>query len=272
MIKDLMVSLEGTSADDVRLAAVEALASLFDAHITGLFLSTMPPLSETDGAGLGSTVLDRAREVAALTEKTIAEKLTRLNRPAEVRRIDVLSDDIAETASREARGVDAFVALRPNGGPEDPEQLVEGVLFGSGRHLFLIPDGQVPRPEFRSVLVAWNGSRESARALSEAMPYLSRAKAITVVVVDEGHPTELQALVGHDAVRHLKHHGLEARLRRVLDREHDVGRALVEEAERLEADLMVMGGYGHSRIREMLLGGVTQELLHSAPLPLVIAH
>jgi hypothetical protein len=83
----------------------------------------------------------------------------RLNRPTEIHRVDVLADDIAKTASREARGADAFVALRPNGAPQEPERLVEGVLFGSGRHLFLVPGGQLPNTPFDRTLIAWNGSR-----------------------------------------------------------------------------------------------------------------
>jgi nucleotide-binding universal stress UspA family protein len=146
------------------------------------------------------------------------------------------------------------------------------ILFGSGRHLFLVPGGQVPNTPFVRTLIAWNGSRESARALAEAMPYLYKAKATTVVVVDENHPAELQALIGLDAVNHLRHHGIDARLHRVRNRTYDVAPALIEEAERLEVDLMVMGGYGHSRLREMLLGGVTYDLLHQAPVPLIIAH
>ena len=172
----------------------------------------------------------------------------------------MLAEDIAKTASREARGADAFVALRPNGAPQEPEGLVEGVLFGSGRHLFLVPGGQVPNAPFDRTLIAWNGSRESARALAEAMPYLYEAKATTVVVVDEKHPAELQALIGLDAVNHLQHHGIDATLHRVRNRTHDVAAALIEEAERLEVDLMVMGGYGHSRLREMLLGPSTPPL------------
>jgi hypothetical protein len=76
------------------------------------------------------------------------------------------------------------------------------------------------------------------------------------VVVDEERSTEMQTLIGKDAIHHLHHHGIEARLRRVLDREHDIGLALIKEAERFGADVIVMGGYGHSRLREMLLGGV----------------
>ena len=107
--------------------------------------------------------------------------------------------------------------------------------------------------------------------LAEAMPYLYEAKA-TAVVVDEEHPAELQALTSLDAANHLQHHAIDAMLHRVRNRTHDVAAALIEEAERLEVDLMVMGGYGHSRLREMLLGGVTCDLLHQAPVPLVIAH
>src|SRR5207248_8434775 len=116
--------------------------------------------------------------------------------------------------SREARSADTFVALRPNGRPQEPERLVESVLFGSGRHLFLVPDGKVPNPTFDRIVVAWNGSRESARALAEAMPYLHKAKEVMVVVVDRERPTEEQALLGTDAAVHLQHHGIDAALHR----------------------------------------------------------
>jgi nucleotide-binding universal stress UspA family protein len=272
MIKDVMVYLEGIEADEVRVGAAETIAVLFDSHVIGLLLNTVPTMVPVDVDGPGATVLEEAREFGDGVEKALAKGLARLKRPAEIHRIDVLADDIVNTASREARQADAFVALRPNGAPQEPERLVEGVLFGSDRHLFLVPDGQVPKAPFDRILVAWNGSRESARALAEAMPYLYTAKAATVVVVDEEHPVEVQALIGTDAVKHLRHHGIDASLHRVRHRERDVAAALIDEAERLEVDLMVMGGYGHSRLREMLLGGVTYELLRQAPVPLVIAH
>jgi nucleotide-binding universal stress UspA family protein len=271
MIKDVMVCLEGTAADDVRLAAVEIIAGLFNSHVIGLFLNTVPSTVAVDPNGPGATLLDKAREFGDGVERELAERLTWLNRPTEIHRIDVLAEDIAITASREARGADAFVALRPNGAPQE-RGWSRASCSGSGRHLFLVPGGQVPNTPFDRTLIAWNGSRESARALAEAMPYLYEAKATTVVVVDEKHPAELQALIGLDAVNHHLHHGIDARLHRVRNRTHDVAAALIEEAERLEVDLMVMGGYGHSRLREMLLGGVTYDLLHQASVPLVIAH
>jgi nucleotide-binding universal stress UspA family protein len=92
-----------------------------------------------------------------------------------------------------------------------------------------------------------------------------------VVVTDED-PIEEHALLGADAVTHLNHHGIAGKLHRARTRNGDVPAALMAEAKRLNADLIVMGGYGHSRLREWLLGGVTYHMLHHAPVPLLIAH
>jgi nucleotide-binding universal stress UspA family protein len=277
MIKDVVVSLEGTAADELRLAAVEAVAGLFQSHVTALWLNALPATVAVHGE-IGATdavdLLEQARDYGDRIEGEIAERLKRLNRPAEVRRIDVLAGDIADIAAREAHCADAFVALRPNGAPQEPERLVEGVLFGGGRHLFLVPGHNEPAlaKGLNRVLIAWNGSREAARALAESMPYLQKAKEVNVVVVDDEPPVEERRLTGPDAVNHLKHHGIEAELVRLRRHNGNVGAALMAEAERGKADLLVMGGYGHSRLREMLLGGVTYELLHECPVPLVIAH
>jgi nucleotide-binding universal stress UspA family protein len=179
----------------------------------------------------------------------------------EIRRFDVLANDIADIAAREARTADTFVALRAM----DPERLVEGVLFESGRHLFLFPETERPKIAFDRILVAWNGSRESARAVAEGMPFLRQAKEVTVAVITDKRVTEQDALVGADAVNHLKHHGIGAVLHRVNNRKHDVGAALLAEARRRKVDVIVMGGYGQFRLRERLLGGVTYNLMHEAP-------
>ena len=275
MIKDVMVHLDGTAADEVRLAAGNDIADVFHSHIVGLFLNVLPVLIVPED-GIGSMqsaeLLNQARTAGDKVEEKLSQRLTRLQKPVELRRFDILNDTAGDVAAREARTADAFVALRPNGASRGAEELVEGVLFGSGRHVWLLPTRKSAKATFDRMLVAWNGSRESARALAEALPYLHKAKEAVVVVIDETSATEGQAIVGKDAINHLRHHGITAVLHRAIVRDNDIAATLIAEARRLKSDLIVMGGYGHSRLREWLLGGATYKLLHKSPVPLLIAH
>jgi nucleotide-binding universal stress UspA family protein len=275
MIKDVMLRLDGTAGDEVRLAAGNDIAELFDSQVIGLFLNILPVVIAAEdgiGAARAAELLQAAREAGDKVEARLRERLNRLQKPVELRRFDILSDAAENVVAREARAADTFVALRPNGAPQEPEHLVESVLFGSGRHLFLVPNRRPTKTAFNRIMLAWNGSRESARALAEALPYLHNAAEAAVVVVDDEPPLEARAILGSDAVKHLKHHAVNADLNRVRMRDNDVGMTLIAEARRLKADLIVMGAYGHSRVREWLLGGATYTLLHKAPIPLLIAH
>ena len=273
MIKDVMVRLDGGLSDATRLAAAFEIAEMFDGVVVGLFINVLPFLVPEEGGAINSVeLLNEAHAIGDRIEAELSERLSRQPMPWDLRRYDVFSDATAEIAAREARATDTFVALRPNGVPVEDDSVVEGVIFGSGHHVFLVPDGMEEMTGIRHVVVAWNGSRESARAVAEALPYLQQAERVTVIVVIEGRDIEYEAVLGTEAVEHLSHHGIDAQLFHVKNERGDVGDTLLDEAQRLQADLIVLGGYSHSRLRERLLGGVTYRLLHQAPLPLLMAH
>ena len=278
MIKDVMVRLDGTSGDDVRLTAASQIAEIFEGHITGLFFNVLPPPPITDGlnvanASQATKLLTTAKQAGDAIEATVFERLTRLQQPTNLRRFDVVGDDdISDTALPLARAADAFVALRPNDRSDEPEGLIENLLFGTGRHLFLVPSDRKAMTPLDNIVVAWNGSRESARALAESLPYLHLARKIGVLVVEGENPTEAEALKGNDAVLHLRHHGINAVKYRAIGEEDEIADVLIAECRRLDANLLVMGSYGHSRLHELLPGSTTDRVLRRSPFPLLMAH
>src|ERR1700755_974796 len=136
MIKDVMVRLDGTRADETRLAAVDQIAEYFDSHVVGLFLNVLPLLTPTteDSAAAVELVrlIDKARVFGDELEAKLRHRLAKLQKPVELRRVDTFMDMIGDVAAREARTADVFVAMRPNGAAQEPEQLVENVLFVAG--------------------------------------------------------------------------------------------------------------------------------------------
>jgi nucleotide-binding universal stress UspA family protein len=277
MIKDVMVRLDGTAADDVRLAAVDQLAAIFESHITGLFFNVLPSAAPDGRNGAASHVagnlLDAASKAGDTIEATVFERLARLQHPSNLRRFDVTGDgDIADTAVPLARAADTFVALRPSDQPAEPQGLIENLLYGAGRHLFLVPDDLIAMTPFDNVVVAWNGSREAARALTESLPFLHQARKVGVVVVQSPHATEADALKGNDAVQHLRHHGIDAVKYRAIGEEDEIADVLIAECRRLGANLLAMGSYGHSPLHDLLPGSTTTQILRRSPLPLLIAH
>jgi hypothetical protein len=171
-------SLDGSAADDVRSPRRDWRT--FD-ELVALFINVLPHIVPDEGIGVGDSVglITQAREAGDATEARLNDRLSQIRKRFELRRFDVFGDVVADVAAREARSADAFVAIRPNGGGDDSESVVEGVLFGSGHHLLLVPQAKPAARGFDHI-VAWNGSRERA-CVRESMPYLHRAKHISVV-------------------------------------------------------------------------------------------
>jgi len=152
------------------------------------------------------------------------------------------------------------------------EWYAEAILFGSGRPTLVLPESPSFRPfELNTVVVAWDFSRSAARAVADAIPILEKAKRVRVVtvandkVIDTTHSSE-------ELAKNLARHGIDVILDRVDAAGRSIGGALTAEVAAHNADLLVMGAYGHSRFREFILGGATRSMLSNPLLPILFSH
>lgn len=178
-----------------------------------------------------------------------------------------------EVAGRRARYADLVVA-----GPDLlssaklKEKVVEGVLFSSGKPLLLAPEGTTPTLKPKRVLVAWDARLEASRAVGEARDLLAAAQEVRIALVDPVAGAFHQGVEpGADAATYLARHGAKVTVDRLPSEGRTVAEVLRRHAIDSSADMLVMGGYGHSRLRERIFGGVTHSMLEDPPLPILMA-
>ncbi|MEX1179351.1 MAG: universal stress protein [Cucumibacter sp.] len=276
MLKDIVVRLDGNKQDEVRIAHAEALASRHDAHLRGVYLNRMANLAvAADPSGAAAQVIIEQQKAAMQTGdeamRTLHPRFGRLGVGNDLRRYDVFQWQAGQVLATEARTADLVVDLRLHGHAFEDAQTTEAAMFGAGRSALLVPPDSKSKP-FKTVMVSWVNTREAARAVAEALPILKQAENVHVVMVEAGwgapDPNEER---GADLARHLDRHGVKVELVHAAG-EDDTGTTLLTEATRLKADLLVMGGYGHSRFIEWALGGTTLDILTEAQLPVLVAH
>jgi nucleotide-binding universal stress UspA family protein len=247
--------------------------------LAAAFLTPLPdePLAyePTVVAGVWAELLGRARKDAEAERKKVEARLKQFERDCELRSAEALSRDLGRVAAVHARYADVAILTRPSEGvgAELREEIVEGVLFHSGRPALIAPPGWKGKEIGKRVVVAWDASREATRALAEAKSILATAEQVTVLTVDAkpkmfGHGDQ----PGANIAAHLSRRGLPAEVRNVDSMGRSASLAILEEAKTLDADLVVMGGYAHSRLRELVFGGATRDLLRAATVPLLMAH
>ncbi len=278
MVKDLMVHLDGSPEDEVRLEYAQAVVSGGKAHLIGVLTNLLPDLSiampfDGGAAAVVQVVTEleqQARKDGDATAGRLADRLAGLQVPAELRRFDETFGGMSTKVAEQARYADLFVATRPYGAGDTPVwlDLVESVLFGSGRGLLVVPPGYRQSGSGRTVLVAWNGSREAARALGEGLGFIQDADRTVVLMID---PRADDAM-GQEIERHLARHGAMAEIVAVESQGRRVADVVLDEAHRVSADLVIMGGYGHTRLREQVFGGATLDMLTVADRPVLLAH
>ena len=190
---------------------------------------------------------------------------------AEVRSLDASLAGASNEFGRIARRFDLSIvgqSQRDYGAAE--ELMIEGALFESGRPVIVVPYIQKQALSLERVMVCWDGGRTAARAIADALPLLVRAKSVEVVVVTE--PRKSSEVDDTQMAEHLGRHGVPAVVKRVTRGDIDVQSAILSHAADISADFIVMGGYGHSRLREFIWGGVTRNMLGAMTVPVLMSH
>jgi len=278
MIKDILVHLQGNDEDQTRLAFAKLIANQHSAFITGIFTNLIPENRFVAGDGsmmaaqATAEMRTKAKEDGDKMETLLSKSLQNLGLESELRRIDITLAMAGNALAKEARTADLMIATRPYDHYTATPEMLEDVLFNSGRGVLFAPPSIKPNGNIDHVVVAWRNTRESARAISGALPILVDAKNVTIAMVTERSTSHNEDdMPGADIARHLVRHGINVDIRHIKDWSNPA-EALLNEVEKTGSKLLVMGGYGHSRFREWVLGGVTRDVLSKAQVPVFMSH
>jgi nucleotide-binding universal stress UspA family protein len=275
MIKDIVVTL-GLGAQDPAGAFAVSVAEKFEAHLVGIAVSYEPVIPGTVMGGVPPEVIEGQRAESTKRANAAIARFEQAAKRAgismETRLISASVAGAADQIGRIARRFDLAVVGQPARKPSLPDQVVdEGVLFESGRPVIFVPFVQKAGIKLERIMVCWDGSRTASRAVADAMPLLKKAKQVEIVIVSS-KPARDDELPGADLGQHLARHGLNIGIKRITSPDTDVPSTILSYAADSSADMIVMGGYGHSRLREFVLGGVTRGLLESMTVPVLMSH
>lgn len=277
-IKDIVVAVVSLERDEAALRAAEYIARDHGAHARVLILSVHPASDYADPIAPLSVVLeDLARgsqgEVA-LKQKAIEGWAAKSDVNFEIAPTSIEAALGGREVLAQARHADLTIMTRPTPhGDRAHHALFEIVLFGAGKPLLLVPPSWSSRALGQRILIAWNAKREASRAVGDAMPFIVGAERVVVATVDalpsaEGHGER----PGHDLATYLARHGAKAEVENLDGLGRSAAERLLETAREMNADMIVMGGYGHARAAEWLLGGTTRELSELSEVPLLMSH
>jgi nucleotide-binding universal stress UspA family protein len=288
MIKTILVPATGTDTDGGVLASALAVARPFGAHLDFLhtridaatFAATVAP--EVSSAQLFTDLINKVEEEAEQREQKAKQLFESFCRREGLALAETPPGPSAPSARwlteigsesywllEYARAADLLISGRPSDDQIAPSDVLESALLDSGRPLLIPPLAPMAAlPD--TVVIAWKATPEAARAVTAAMPFLSIAKQIVIMTVAEDE-TALEEEGAARLMANFRWHGFAVSVRRL---EPDAGgpaETLLAAARELAA-LLVMGGYGHSRLREWVFGGFTQRILRAADVPVLIAH
>ena len=292
-LRDIVIVLDSSARSDARLDIAIALAQLHHAHLTGVSALSLltperlfepsrgsPALEPHMMRSWGATVpiayppaAGRAAETAEQMEDSFHNRLRFAGLPGDWRMAD---GKVGETVVSLARNADLIILGQPDADHAPPpagRQLLEDVLMTAGRPVLIVPYiGRFDTVGTR-IIIGWNNSREATRAVNDAMPLLAQAESVIILeAVPPGRKAPAHEANGTGMVHHLAHHGISAKTVRMVMDGISAPDAMLSYAADSSADLLVVGGYGHSRLRKLILGGATHALLHHMTVPVLMSH
>lgn len=275
-IKDLAVHVDYGEQCRPGVELAIALAERMAAHLTGVYVDSVPLAPELVAMSAAPVLLETITEEQEERAASARAAFEGLAGQAGIRFSSRRArGPMFAALNTHARYADMLVLTQEGDGESGPVLggFADYAIMDSGRPVLVVPFIGASLPADGTALVAWNGSRESARAVHDALDLLALAKQVEVVVVEPGS-TELAdaAMPGADICEHLARHGLKAEARVIPGSDVDAGNLLLSHAADVGANLLVMGAYGHSRLREMVLGGMTRHMLLHATVPVLMSH
>ena len=274
--KTILVHCEADRSTEARVKLALDLADRFGAHVIGLHIRQGFQAPAFTDAGLAMDALYQTYEAAVKADEAAAAATFRkaigtMSSSSEWRVTDDQADDALIAQGRYA---DLIVVgqSNPDGPPTAaPANLAEKVAMASERPVLVVPHIGVAKPPGKAAMLCWNGSREAARAAAGALPLLKAADKVIVLTIDPVKTSDGD-VPGADVAEWLARHDVKVTVQRDSAADSDVGGVILSRAADHDVDLIVMGIYGHSRMREMVLGGASRTLLASMTAPLLIAH
>jgi nucleotide-binding universal stress UspA family protein len=276
IIKDIVVNLSVGDGGDFAGDFAVSVASALDAHLTAIAFVYDPVVPVAATGYLPPEVIETqqrdSEDAAKAALDHIAAAAARAGIAVEPAKLPASFAGAGEQFGLIARRFDLAIVgqAEPDKGAVE-ELIAESALFESGRPVIMVPYIQKAPLKLDQVMVCWDGSRPASRAIADAMPILERAGQVELVIVanERGKQDEIP---GADMGEHLARHGLKVDVKRITMGDIDVADALLSHAADSGADFIVMGGYGHSRLREFVLGGVTHSILRSMTAPVLMSH
>jgi nucleotide-binding universal stress UspA family protein len=274
-VRDIVVPMLNAAEDGVAWAAAESLAPDANTCLTALYVALLPhEIFAPNGNYLANPLTDivtinppdRERERLAISQRLCQSRAT-----TKLTSIELDVNAALRALAAHARESDIAIMRRPDPRPRDVRQeIFEALLFDSGRPVIIVPPGWDGGLRAGKVIIGWNGSREAARAVADAMPWLSAAHSVDIVTIDRPRSADEPHMAG--GIReHLSRRDIHAELIDTTSKGRSDGEALLAEARVSGADLIVVGGFGRPRAMEMLLGGVTRHVMTHADRPVLLS-